>query len=447
MSTILIISPDYVSHYFPLSAVGAALRSRGHHVVVATGPGLRAKVISDGFDYEPLVLGPGSNPGLIKPEEQSNEERRQLEEFFSATREGMVPTLLHQARNRRRDLLFEPQRVAVDIEELLLRVGPDTVVVDQLAFGATAALRGLRRPFVSFHPGHPSAISVGWPFGYPPRLPRRIRVDVESLDDLEKTSKEVVARFTAEYNAAIAAIDRTVDPVSDVFAAVSPQRTLINYPTALGDGYGLPKGIQFIGSSIRSQELAAAMGRRFVLSYRPRIYASLGSFFSGRSDILRKLVAAFRTEPVELVLAAGVTPIAELGAIPDHWTVAEYLPQPALIRTSDLVITHGGNNTVTEALTAGVPLLVGPLSTDQFAAAADIESAGLGHVFDPNFDDTAYIAALAHDVLAGDAAAVAGELGRELRRRPGHEYAARLIEESMGECAATRSDELARVGG
>jgi UDP:flavonoid glycosyltransferase YjiC (YdhE family) len=113
--------------------------------------------------------------------------------------------------------------------------------------------------------------------------------------------------------------------------------------------------------------------------------------------------------------------------------VAEYLPQPALIRTSDLVITHGGNNTVTEALTAGVPLLVGPLSTDQFAAAADIESAGLGEVFDPNFDDATSIAALAQGVLAGDAVAVAGELGQELRRRPGHAYAARLIDESMRE--------------
>lgn len=437
MNRVLIVSPDYASHYFPLSSVGMALRNRGHRVVVATGPGLMAKVISDGFDYEPLVLGPGSNPGLIRPEDQSSEERRQLEEFFAATRLGMVPTLLHQARNRRRDLLFEPQRVAADIEELLLRVNPDTVVVDQLAFGATAALRGLRRPFVSFHPGHPSAISVGWPYGYPPRIPRRIRVDLDGLGRLKTTSKEVVSRFTAEYNTAILGIDPTVDPVGDAFAAVSPHRTLINYPKELGDAYGLPAGTRYIGSSVRHAELPAGMGRRSVLRSRPRIYASLGSFFSGRSDILRKLVSAFRGEPVELVLASGITPIAELGAIPDHWTVADYLPQPALLRTSDLVITHGGNNTVTEALTAGVPLLVGPLSTDQFAAAADIESRGLGQVFDPNFDDAASIAALARDVLASDAADAASELGLELRRRPGHDYAARLIEESFREFAAT----------
>lgn len=435
MSVVLIISPDYSSHYLPLSAVGAALRRRGHDVVVATGRGLRSKVISDGFAHESLVLGPGSNPGLIRPELQSVEERRQLEVFFEATKEGMVPALLHQARNRQRDLLFEPHRVAVDIEALLLRVAPDAVVVDQLAFGATAALRGLRQPFVSFHPGHPSAISVGWPYGYPPRIPRRIRVDRQGLVELKTTSTEVVARFTAEYNKAVAAIDPTVAAVDDAFAAVSPQRTLVNYPSRLGADYGLPDHARYIGSSIRGQELPPGMRR--VVVPRPRIYASLGSFFSGRSDILRKLVAAFRTEPVELVLAAGVTPPSDLGAIPDHWTVAEYLPQPALIPTSDLVITHGGNNTVTEALTAGVPMLVGPLSTDQFSAAADIESAGLGQVFDPNFEGAATIAALAHDVLGSDAVAKAGELGEELRHRPGHEHAARLIEESMRELTKT----------
>ena len=122
-----------------------------------------------------------------------------------------------------------------------------------------------------------------------------------------------------------------------------------------------------------------------------------------------------------------------LGTIPSNWIVSDYLPQPALIRTSDLVITHGGNNTVTEALTAGVPMLVGPLSTDQFSAAADIESAGLGAGFDPNFDDPDTITDLAHEVFEGDVPARAAELGRELRAHPGPEIAASLVEKSIKE--------------
>ena len=55
-----------------------------------------------------------------------------------------------------------------------------------------------------------------------------------------------------------------------------------------------------------------------------------------------------------------------------------------LLGHAALAVSHGGNNSVTEALTAGVPLLVLPLSTDQFAGAAAIEEAGYGEALDPN---------------------------------------------------------------
>ncbi|HEU4895087.1 MAG TPA: nucleotide disphospho-sugar-binding domain-containing protein, partial [Acidimicrobiia bacterium] len=162
----------------------------------------------------------------------------------------------------------------------------------------------------------------------------------------------------------------------------------------------------------------------------PRIYVSLGSFLSARTDLLRKIVSAFRAQPVELVVASGVTDPAALGPTPDHWTVELYLPQPSVISTSDLVITHGGNNTVTEALTAGVPLLVAPLSTDQFAAAADVEQGGLGGVFDPNHDDAATISDIAFEILGSDAVDRSSSMGRSLRARPGKDRAAALIAET-----------------
>lgn len=432
MSGVLVISPDYASHYFPLSSIGSELAGRGHRVAVATGSGLASRVVADGFQHAQLSLGPGSNSGLMRPQDQSAEEEAQLEEFFAATRLGMVPTLLHQARNRQRDLLWQPRRVAERLREIVEHLRPRAILVDQLAFVATAALRGLRQDFISLHPGHPSAISVGWPYGYPPRLPARLRVDLEDLEELRTVCVGVVERFTNEYNRAVAAVDDRVEPVRDAFAATSPTRALVNYPALLGSGYGLPVRSRFIGSAVRSQDGQTV---QMTPSRRPRIYISLGTFFSARSDLIAKLVAAFRDEPVDVVMARGVTPRARLGRVPDHWIVDEYLPQPALIAQSDLVVTHGGNNTVTESLTAGVPMLVGPLSTDQFAGAADVESAGLGRAFDPNFDDAATIADLAHDVLRSESVSRAAELGEALRARPGHRYAADLIEAAIAEPA------------
>lgn len=430
-ATILFISPDYASHYYPMSSVADQLRSRRHRVVFATGAGLRQQVVADGFEYSRLVLGPGNNSGIIRATDQSRAERSQLEAFFAASQRGMVPTLRHQAERRLNDLLFEPRRVSADIEQLITDLRPTQIVVDHLAFGATAALRGLRQSFVAYHPAHPSAIPMDRPYGFPPRVPSRIRVDEEDMERLRKLTERTGVRFTDRYNETIRAIDPHAGVVADAFSAVSPNGTLVNYPAMLGSSYGLPSSVRFIGSSVRRSELTPELVELLGEPHRrPRIYASLGSFFSARSDLLRKIAAAFRDRPVELVMAHGVTPRSELGSLPSHWTVAEHLPQPAVISRSDLVITHGGNNTVTEALTAGVPLLVGPLSTDQFAAAADLEAAGVGLAFDPNFDTAETIAQLAGDVLARSSSAAAA-LGQRMRSRPGQVMAADFLEAAI----------------
>jgi UDP:flavonoid glycosyltransferase YjiC (YdhE family) len=101
------------------------------------------------------------------------------------------------------------------------------------------------------------------------------------------------------------------------------------------------------------------------------------------------------------VVASGVTPRSALGAIPPDSHVSSYLPQPEVLRSCDLAICHGGNNTVTEALWAGVALLVCPFSTDQFAGAEDVRRAGLGDVFGPNAAAPEEIADRALRVLTG----------------------------------------------
>ena len=47
--TLLVISPDYASHYGPLAVIARAVKESGRQVVVATGNGLRTRVEADGF--------------------------------------------------------------------------------------------------------------------------------------------------------------------------------------------------------------------------------------------------------------------------------------------------------------------------------------------------------------------------------------------------------------
>lgn len=144
---------------------------------------------------------------------------------------------------------------------------------------------------------------------------------------------------------------------------------------------------------------------------------SFGSFLSARADVLATVLTALRDCDVRVAVATGSA--RDLPPLPAGWLARPYLPQTALLPRAALAVTHGGNNSVTEALTCGVPMLVLPFSTDQFAGAAAVEAAGLGAVLDPNVATAAEVTAAVRRVLAGPAAHRAAALGADLRAGPG----------------------------
>lgn len=102
------------------------------------------------------------------------------------------------------------------------------------------------------------------------------------------------------------------------------------------------------------------------------------------------------------------------------------VPQQALLEHVDLMVHHGGNNSFTECVRAGVPALVLPFSSDQFSVARDAERSGAGVVADPNAPGLAEIgdALEALSVTAGPRVAELADRVREHGPRWG---AARLL--------------------
>ena len=122
----------------------------------------------------------------------------------------------------------------------------------------------------------------------------------------------------------------------------------------------------------------------------------------------------------------------ELGPLPRGWLVREFLPQVRLLAASSVAVTHGGNNSVTEALTAGVPLLVLPFSTDPFAGAAAIERTGVGLCLDPNDTTSSDVAdAVRHLLGPGGARRAAAAIGEALRELPGPQRARAAVQDAL----------------
>ncbi len=395
--SLLVLSPEFASHYGPLAVIAEAARRSGSRVVVATGPELRARVEADGFEWRPLQLGASSNSGIVDRDPG-------IARFIEATRGGPLATIRSQALDRETDLLWQPERVAADIDDLCESINPECVLVDHVSFGSTLGMYAAGRPFVTLVPGHPSQLPVGTErYGVPSDWPDRMRPDPGELTELEQVVDRVTIAFTRRWNSALASITGDQSPVADSFR-VHGSRVLYNSVPEMNSPARsalLPNDHRFVGPLVREEQLPAEMQSwSESTGCQRQVYVALGTFLSHRSDVLAVIAEALRLVGARAAIAIGATSVDELGRIPENWLVARELPQVAMMRSADLVIHHGGNNSVQEALAAGVRQIVLPFSTDQFSNAADLERVGAGSVFAPNETTSEELAQSIEEALA-----------------------------------------------
>lgn len=419
--SLLVISPDYASHLLPLATLATAWRDAGEDVAVATGPATASIVDGFGLRRLDLRLGRGSNAGVMRTGEQQAEEAASLEGFFEATRHGMTATLAYQARERLTDLMWDPVGRARATLEVVERAAPDTILVDHLAFSARLALQTAGIPYADVVLGHPSALPVGEEvYGYPAAWPAAVDAEETALRALRALCVQVSARFTAQWNAAARELDPTAGGVQDAFASHGDS-VLVNYPAVLaeGDGRSMPDGA-LLGSTRRHEPVDPEV-EAWVEGGSPYVYVSLGSFLSVRADVLARVAEALRSLGLRAAIATGATAPERLGTLPEGWLVRPFLPQVRLLRDAELAVSHGGNNSVTESIGSGVPLVVLPFSTDQFAGAAAVERAGFGAALDPNTASAAELAEAIDAVrrLPGERRTALARVAEEQRTRPG----------------------------
>ncbi|MFI0780097.1 glycosyltransferase [Streptomyces sp. NPDC021212] len=132
--------------------------------------------------------------------------------------------------------------------------------------------------------------------------------------------------------------------------------------------------------------------------------------FPDPTAALRTIADALsRLEDCTVVLTTSGIPL-DTDGLPSHVHVTERLPQPILLESVDLFLTHGGFNSIRESLRTATPLAVLPQFGDQHANALRAQELGIGRAVTDTAPDA--IAAVCRDVLADDSIAARARTAR-----------------------------------
>jgi zeaxanthin glucosyltransferase len=206
----------------------------------------------------------------------------------------------------------------------------------------------------------------------------------------------------------------------------------------------LPEWFHYVGPYRREPEREVAFPYER-LNGRPIIYASLGTVFGSRMEIWRAIIEGCSGIDSQLVIALGGRAHAE--ALDDAGAgtiVVDYAPQRELLRRASLAITHGGLNSVMEALAAAAPMLAIPITGDQFGVAARIRYTGAGEVVPARECTAARVRSAMRKVLsAPEYREREAPIGAAIGNTQGAEAAAGIIEEAIATRRPVTSQKMA----
>ncbi len=162
----------------------------------------------------------------------------------------------------------------------------------------------------------------------------------------------------------------------------------------------------------------------------PRILISLSTnAFAGQRRMLQNILDGVAPLPVEATVTVGPGIDAAGLRVPANAAIHDWLDHDEVLRTTSVVVGHGGHSTAMRALSFGVPTVVMPANSliDQKRVGAAIEAAGAGILLPKHARPQRIRSAVL--TLLNDAGyrRAASRLGAQIRQRDGAEVAADAI--------------------
>lgn len=188
-------------------------------------------------------------------------------------------------------------------------------------------------------------------------------------------------------------------PLLDLMNARGGLNLVFTTPDFQPDGAGFDASYRFVGASVGARPVDVPFDVQVHDS--PLVYVSLGTVFDAGPALLRTLAEALSPLAGTVVVATGQVDPDALAAAGANVIVRRSVPQLQVLRHAALFVTHGGMNSVNEAMAAGVPVLVIPQgAADQPMVARRVCDVGAGLALGKDEVDVATVQRLARRILA-----------------------------------------------
>jgi MGT family glycosyltransferase len=412
--------------------LGDILRRRGHRVVFAAEESWKGKLEAMGFEEDLVQLAPPADAGAEQDPGQFWKDfvRDTAPEFRKPTVEQLSTVIKPIFEG----LIDGVRYCEEQLREIVARVNPDVVVEDNVV--CFPALVTSNAPFVRVVSCNP--LEVKGP-GVPPTFSGLPSDDATEWAAFRAEYERTHRRLWHDFNAWV--LEQGAPALPDLeFIHTSAAANVYLYPTEADytDARPLDATWHRMDSSVRETDEPYELPD--LAAQRPDgsalVYLSLGSLGSADVELMRRLVDVLGRTRHRFIVSKG--PLHDSYDLADNMVGAEFLPQTTLMPHVDAVITHGGNNTVTEALHLGKPMVVLPLFWDQYDNAQRMDELGLGvRLPTYTFDDEQLHEALDR-VLGPEMRDRLSAVGRQIRSREGLHAGAEVIATVARGAATTR---------
>jgi MGT family glycosyltransferase len=423
-----VLSFTGTGHVNPLISLSHELVRRGHRVTFFDQPKIESRVREAGLGFVPV----GTRALAVKRTPPSSHSGLWSE----------IATLHYNLERIRRDL----QGFLEETPAALTRAGVNALLIDEIALTGPTVAQILRLPYFIISTSVPHRFGwkgSSWLTGH--------RYSASRFSWMQSAFLELsVLRMRGPIRGALdefrrkAGLEsvRTIPTEFPCLAHITQMPECLDLPRR-----SLPKDFHYTGPFVyhAARPHVAFPWRR--LDGRPILFASLGTTRNVQPAVFRMIAEASEALDVQLVISLGNRFDPDLlTGLPGRPVVLRYVPQLELMKLAQIVITHGGSNTVFEALMEGKPMIVIPLAYDQPAMAARLARLRVAEVLPVMRLSPSRIRAAVSKLLGETSYSDAARaIQTAIRSIPGPECAADIIETAFDEYLARQAVESRAV--